>query len=136
MLYYLDTSIWLDIFENRDEHNFPKSKYAIELLNKIIDNNDKILVSRAIIKELINYGYNYFEAVGLFKKFKPILIYVNFNEKQFGKAKDIANKRAIPRFDSLHAIIARDNGAILISRDNHFKKLADITKTKKPEDII
>jgi len=36
--------------------------------------------------------------------------------------------RNVPRGDALHAIIARDHKLILITRDNHFKKLEDISK--------
>jgi predicted nucleic acid-binding protein len=58
------------------------------------------------------------------------------NKKQFRKAKDISNKRNIPVFDALHAIIARDNSAVMITRDRHFDKLLDIVRYKKPEEII
>ena len=43
--YYFDTSIWLDFFEDRNEPNLPKSKWARELVNKIIENDDKVLYS-------------------------------------------------------------------------------------------
>ena len=33
--YYLDTSIWLDLFEDRNEPNFPKSDWAEKLNQKI-----------------------------------------------------------------------------------------------------
>ena len=65
-----------------------------------------------------------------------ILIFVESNKKQFGKAKDISAKRNVPLFDALHAIIARDSKAVMITRDAHFKKLKDITEYKKPDDII
>ena len=38
--------------------------------------------------------------------------------------------------DALHALIARDNKCIMVTRDAHFKKLLDIINPKKPEDII
>jgi hypothetical protein len=36
--FYLDTSIWLDFFENRNEPNFSKGTLAKELIKKIIKN--------------------------------------------------------------------------------------------------
>lgn len=52
------------------------------------------------------------------------------------EAKDIAKKRNLPKGDTLHAIIARDNKAILVSRDKPFKKLKDFCIVVKPEEII
>jgi len=36
--FYLDTSIWLGFFEERDEPNFPKGTWAKKLIKKIIEN--------------------------------------------------------------------------------------------------
>ena len=134
--YYLDTSIWLDFFENRNEPNMPKSEWADKLLNKILADNDKIVFSRAVLDELKEQNYTIYEVFNLFKPIKRILVYVEFTKKQFSKSKDLSKKRNLPVFDALHALIARDNKAIMITRDNHFKKLLDITKYKKPEEII
>ena len=43
--YYLDTSIWLDFFENRNEPNMPKGDWAHNLLERITKNNDKAIYS-------------------------------------------------------------------------------------------
>ena len=52
------------------------------------------------------------------------------------EAKKIAKERNLPSGDALHSIIARDNDLILVTRDNHFKELTDISKYYKPEEII
>lgn len=134
--YYLDTSIWLDFFENRNEPNMPKGDWAHKLLNKATGNNDKIIYSDIIILELGVVGYQPHEIEKLFEKIKPILVFVESTEKQVRKAKDLSSKRDVPKADALHALIARDNKATLVALDNHFKKLSDITKPKKPQDII
>jgi len=134
--YYLDTSIWLDFFENRNEPNLPKGDWAHKLLNKITENNDKIIYSDIVLLELGVAGYQTHEIENLFQKIKPILIFVESTEKQARKAKDLSSKRDIPKGDALHALIARDNKATLITLDNHFKKLLDITKPKRPQDLI
>jgi len=134
--YYLGTSIWLDFFENRNELNLPKGDWAHKLLNIITTNNEKVIYSDIIILELGVAGYQPYEIEELFEKIKPILIFVESTEKQTRKAKDLASKRDVPKGDALHALIARDNKAILITLDNHFKKLLDIIKPKRPQDII
>lgn len=35
-----------------------------------------------------------------------------------------------------HVILARDNNAIMVTRDEHFYKLTDIVSVKKPEELI
>lgn len=134
--FYFDTSIWLDFFENRDEPNFPKGTLAKELIDKIIRENWKIIFSDNNMLELINSGYLTFEAEELINQLRFLLIFVKSSEREIGKAKDLAAKRGIPRRDALHALIARDNNAILITYDNHFIKLNDIISFHNPREFI
>ena len=134
--YYLDTSIWLDFFENRNEPNMPKGDWAHKLLNKITKDNDKVIYSDVVLLELGEAGYQQHEIEKLFDKIKPILILTESTEKQVRKAKDLSSKRDVPKGDTLHALIARNNKATLVTLDNHFKKLSDIAKPKRPQDLI
>ena len=72
----------------------------------------------------------------MFKSLRPILLFVESTEKQIGLAKDLSFKRNVPKRDALHALIARDNKAILVTFDKHFQMLLDITKPKRPQDLI
>ena len=51
------------------------------------------------------------------------------------EAKKIATERNIPVGDALHAIIARDNNLVLVTRDKHFENIEDISKHFKPEEL-
>ena len=134
--FYLDTAIWLDLFENRDEPNLPKGKWSSELISKIVKNDDIIIYSDNNIFELIVVGYFQYELEKMFKSLRPILLFVESTEKQIGLAKDLSFKRNVPKRDALHALIARDNKAILVTFDKHFQMLLDITKPKRPQDLI
>lgn len=134
--YYFDTSIWLDFFENRDEPNFPKGSRIKMLIKRITKNDGKLIISEAVINEMLAIGYSIYEIKELFLPLRKRLIRIYSTKKQFGKAKDLSQKRSIPVFDALHALIARDNKAMMITRDEHFNKLLDITKPKKPEELI
>ena len=134
--FYFDTSIWLDLIEERDEPNLPKSELAHKLLNKITRNSDKILYSDVILFELNVLGYSSYEVNDLFESIRPLLIFVESTEKQMRKAKDLALKRNVPKRDALHALIARDNKAILVTLDKHFQKLLDVIKSGRPQDFI
>jgi len=88
-----------------------------------------------LIKELETF-YSLEQINGLIKPFEKNLIKVNISKQQMQEAKDIAKKRNLPKGDALHAIIARDSEAILVSRDKHFQKLKDFCIVVKPEEII
>lgn len=136
MRLYFDTSIWLDLFENRDEPMIPKSSYVKELLRKIIRDNDRIIVSDLVFEELQGLGYSFFDIETLFKPLQPLLCNVEATPKQYGKAKDISQKRDVPFIDAVHALVARDYAATFITRDRHFQALCDIVRTAKPEALI
>jgi len=134
--YYFDTSIWLDFLENRNEPNMPKGQWIKELVNKVINDGSLIVYSNANKEELIKQGYSIYELNNLFSPLKKILMYVEFTKKQFGKAKDLANKKNVPIFDALHVLIAKDNKSILVTLDKHFHQFKDISLVKSPREII
>ena len=86
--------------------------------------------------ELINIGYRMYEVEELFLPFKNNLSYVEVAREEIGKGNDLAFKRDIPKGDAIHALIARNNNAILITLDHHFQKLLDIIKPYKPQDFL
>ena len=49
---------------------------------------------------------------------------------------ELKHKYNIPFGDALHAVLARDNNAILVARDHHFEEIQHIIKAKKPEELI
>jgi len=61
---------------------------------------------------------------------------IEIDQKSYVEAKELAKKMRIPVGDALHAIIARNNNAVLVSQDHHFKRLKDIISVKRPEEII
>ncbi len=133
--FYFDTSIWLDFFEDRDEPNLPKSQWAKVLINKIIKENYKVIMSNVNYKELEKAGYSRYDIKELLIPIRKILVLVSSTDKQVGRAQDLALKREIPKLDALHALIARDNHAILITIDHHFRKLRDIIEPFTPQEF-
>ena len=134
MRYYFDTSIWLDLFEERDEPGNPKSKVAQELLNKCIREDILVLYSDNTLIELSRLGYS--NTLELFGPFNRILLFVESTQNHINRSNEIARIRNLPRRDVLHALLARGHEAILVSRDKHFGLLRDIVKKKSPEELI
>ena len=134
--YYLDTSIWMYIFENRKGFkNEPLGEYGMKLIFKILSNQNMIAISDIVIFELEKF-YNYNQLINMMKPFIKQTEVVRFTQKQRREAIKISKEMNIPKGDVLHAIIARDNNFIMISRDRHFEKLSFIIKAYKPEEFI
>jgi len=132
-IYNFDTSIWLDYYEKRGKDG----GYALDLILKIVDENSIIIYSDLHIKELKHLGYNIDEINAIFKIVKPNNIRrVHISKEQKEEAKHIAKQKGVPKGDALHAIIAKDNMALMVSKDQDFEKLRHIVGTKKPEELL
>jgi predicted nucleic acid-binding protein len=55
--------------------------------------------------------------------------------RQLQEIEETARVRQLPWSDVLHAVLARDNHATLITRDAHFQQLADVVESLKPENV-
>lgn len=130
--FYFDTAIWLDFYEERDK----RGEYALRLMEKIILEEKLVLYSNAIVKELKKLGYLSDEIEIILSPLSQNIRFVHITKSQIDEAERVAEHRNIPKKDALHAILARDNEAILITRDYHFQKLKDITIPRLPEEII
>ena len=134
--YLIDTSIWIDLYEDRKGFNGePLGDFALKLLSIINVQKDTIVLTDLLLKEL-EMNYSLAEINGMFKPFENITEKIITSKDEREEAKNIALKRNLPPGDVLHAIIARNNKLLLITRDKHFKQLEDISKHYKPEDII
>ena len=134
--YLIDTSIWIDFYEDRKGYiGEPLGDFAFKLFAMIKAKQNKIVITDLIIREL-EMNYSIPEINGMMKPFEAILDKLVASKEQRDEAKKIAEERKIPKGDVLHAIIARDNKFILIARDKHFRQLTDISKHHKPEGII
>lgn len=134
--YYIDTSIWIDLLENRIGYNDePLGDYALKLFAMIKAQKYKLVVSDLLIRELES-NYSVEEINGMILPFQKIIEKVFVTKEQCDESKKIAEERNLPPGDVLHAIVARDNKLIMITRDKHFNKLRDVVKPYKPEEII
>ena len=132
----IDTSIWVDLYEDRKGYNKePLGHFAFKLFNFIKAKDQKIAITDLIIKELEGI-YSIQEINGMMTPFKNMFIRIISSRKQHKEAESTASTRGIPKGDALHAIMARDSRLILITRDKHFKILRDISESYKPEELI
>ena len=133
--YYIDTAIWRDLHENRKDKSKNLGELAFEAIKKIRMNKEKIVYSDFVFEEL-SHAYDEQTINKLFKDASELLEKVKINEGQFKEAADLSKKLNIPFGDAVHGVLARDNNAIMVTRDRHFRKLKDKITIKKPEDLI
>ena len=130
--YLIDTSIWIDLYENRKGfHGELLGDYALKLLSRILSDKDIIIITDFLIDEL-EMKLSLPEIRGMLKPFETLIEKRLANALQDTEAQKIAMLRNIPEGDALHAVMARDSNSILISRDRHFRQLEDIAPHYKP----
>jgi predicted nucleic acid-binding protein len=135
--YLIDTSIWVDLYDDRRGFNDePLGDYALKLLVKLKAGENIIVFTDFLLKELEMNNYSLEQINGMFKPFEKQIEKIVAAKEQREEAKKIALKRDVPPGDVLHAIIARDNKLILVTRDRHFQQLEDIWKHHRPEELI
>ncbi|MFA5887626.1 MAG: PIN domain-containing protein [Candidatus Nanoarchaeia archaeon] len=135
--YYLDTAIWKDYYENRSDRLRPIGEWALAFINKAVEEGSRILYSDAVIRELNKYhSMDEIKAILSIVRNEDCLEKVSIDRKQVQEAKEISQKRNVPFGDALHAVLARDNKAIIVTRDRHFDDLMDIVEARKPEELI
>lgn len=133
--YYVDTAIWRDLHENRKDKSKNLGELAFESFKKIRANKDKIVYSDFVIEEL-SRAYDKQTIDRLLKGVSELLQKAEINEKQLKGAADLSKELKIPFGDAVHGVLARDNNAVMVTRDRHFRKLKDKITVKKPEDLI
>ena len=134
--YYLDSCIWKDYFENRSDRLRPLGDWALALIKKIISEGDLFVISNKVIEEL-RKDYSLEDLKSMFEIIpKTLIVEVLTNERLIKEALNIKNKFGIHFGDALHISLAKENKAILVSRDNHFYEIQTEIEVKKPEDLI
>jgi predicted nucleic acid-binding protein len=133
--YYLDTSIWIDYYENRKDKYRPLGDWAHRLLSLIEESNQTVLISELVMIELEKH-LTPKKTQELLSIYREVIKEVNISKRQTEEARKISREKNLSYQDILHAIIPRDNQATLVTRDHHFEKLRDIVTIMKPEELI
>ena len=101
------------------------------------ETKSKVLYSDLVVDELsIAFGKDIIKEIFKIVEQEGLLQKVEIKKVQFQEAARLKRERGLPFTDLLHAIIARDNGAIMVTRDTHFEAFQDIVTILKPEDLF
>lgn len=133
--FYLDTAIWRDYFEDRKDGIRPLGEFAFQFLKNCEKKACKVLYSSLVVQELKS-DYSQERIAEVFSSFRHFLVDVPISNEQIAEARKIASSvKEAHLKDIMHAILARDNCAVMITRDKHFDALMHLVEVSKPEDI-
>ncbi|MFH1505383.1 MAG: PIN domain-containing protein [archaeon] len=134
--YYIDACIWRDYFEDRKDRFRPLGDWAFRFIKKIVEDEDEIIISDVLIKELDTHLGT--EEVKSCLSFVPktLIKYIKISDAQERCAHRIKQRFGINFNDSLHVVLAKDHDAILITRDKHFEVVERYVCVRKPEDLL
>ena len=79
--YYLDTSVWMDYYEERRDPSKNIGEIAFKLLYKLLASKSKIVVSTFLFREL-EVTYSLEKIIGLTMPFEKLMIKVDVSDKQ------------------------------------------------------
>ena len=134
--FYVDTSVWRDFLEDRSDGLKPLGEFAFQFLKKCLKEKAQVVFSGIVLKELLPVFSEAEIAKRLFE-FKEIIVDIDCSSAQKREAVNFWLKtgKRFPYSDVLHAIIARDNNAVLVSRDRHFWEIG-IVECVLPEEAL
>ena len=133
--FYLDTGIWRDYFEDRKDNIRPLGEFAFQFLKNCRKKCCKVLYSGLVVQELKS-DYSEERVAEVFSSFKHLLVEVPISNEQISEARRmLLSAEGTHLKDVIHAILARDNCAAMVTRDLHFDALIGFVEVAKPEEI-
>lgn len=135
---YLDTHIFADYWFDRHDIRRPLGEFAHRLLQDAVSCKHLILISPDTLEELRAVGLpdNHIQQLLSPLQEKQKLVRVTASALPEAEARQLGSTRRIPYADALHAVLARDNGAVLVTRDHHHERVTDIASIAKPEELL
>ena len=133
--FYLDTCIWRDLLEDRKSGYSFLGESAFQFLKNCREFDCRVLCSNLVLDELGAY-FTEKEISFLLEPFLDLMEFVEYTKEETIEVRLVVNKILGVHFaDVLHALVSRDNNAVLITRDKHFELLNEIVISLKPEEV-
>lgn len=133
-LLYIDTNIYLDYFEARNDYMRPLGEFAFQVFQRTLSCEFTVILSSLVLDEL---EFNHANLEDLFEelKEKKKVIFVDYNEEDVRDTKMLLRQRGGSFNDTLHTVIAkRMNAEYLVTRNiKDFTHLQDLVKISFPE---
>lgn len=133
--YYVDTSIWRDLYENRQDRFRPLGEWAFEFFRMVRETKGIIIYSDFVVKEL-KCKYSDRQILEVFCAAEGCLGKALIKKESIKEAHLLSKSLGLPFGDCIHAILSRENNAVMVARDRHFWEIGHIVEVRKPEELI
>jgi predicted nucleic acid-binding protein len=136
--FIIDTCVWRDFFEDRvSREGRHIGMDAFGAFLRVLKKDDMIIYSDLFVSELkSDYGEEEIENWLGFLFACGRLVRISPTKEETCEAAALSRDREIPFGDCIFAVMARNHGATVVTRDRHFfKNLRDITKAIRPEEL-
>lgn len=143
MIYYLDTSIWLNLFKEEGDSSkgVPYWILAKDFIRKVILSGDEIVYSGFVLREikhdlnndqLFKNKHNFLKNEHKFSFVKAL-----DEDYQFARRLESEFNFEISFFDCQHIAISKRLNCVLVTRDNKLiETAAKYVKVDKPENLF
>lgn len=121
-LVYVDTNVWLDYVKNRKSKYLDFSEIALNIFQRAVSCEFKILISKALMFELEKH-LNKSDLKELISWIKPKIQTISESKKDVELAKNIN----IHFPDNLHYFLSKKHNALLVSNDKEMQELGAIS---------
>lgn len=137
-LIYVDTNVYIDLFENRTDKFRPLGEIAAQLFSRALNCEFNIAISSLVIKEIEDNGFEKdFNILLKNLKSRNKVIFEKETSKDRINANELRDIRKTPFKDTCHLVIAfRMKAEHLITRNiKDYENLSDIIDVALPEYI-
>lgn len=133
----MDSNIFLDLWWDRESGLEPLGVFAKQFFDAARACKYALIVSSSTLTEIeLNFDrpgvvkefFAGFEALGKLRV-------VTARQDLIDTAKGMRGLDGIPVHDRVHALIAKEEGVTIITRDKHFERLGTIAPSMSPEDL-
>ncbi len=138
---FVDTNIFLDYYLDRKDSMLPLGEFAFKMIKEAVECKYVVLICEQIIEEICRVTNvteeDIWNIILLDLNEAKKIEFVSHSENQLIEANNLSKINKTPLFDCLFAVLARDNKAILVSRDKHcHETLSGIAETVFPEELL
>lgn len=131
--YYVDTCIWRDYWENRQDNLRPLGEFALKFFNNL-DSDDIVYYSNLTLEELS--GEYSDEIISSILSVVGInLRFIRLENRHFSMASSIAKTGLLHRTDALHVAAARELEAKFVTRDKQILS-CNLIDAHMPEELF
>lgn len=136
---YLDTNVYIDLWEDRADNIRPLGEFAFQLFRKVYECKFVVILSSLVIDELeFNFANETIKEMLKELKSSGKYKYYKVTEEDRQKAKESVAKDGTEFNDTLHAIMANKTGAVKLVTNNlkDFEKLGYLLEAISPADLL